>query len=126
MIKVKENEHVQVYNKMGGIITMADNLDGLRMKIASLYNERIAPNELGTIALEIILKRNEAKSELENDPTLDKKHEVELRIDDLHEFERVVVSMYMLQGITSPHEKLFNMSDFTRANYQLFNKKISS
>ena len=111
---------------MGETKTMTDQLDGLRMKIASLYNERVTSNDLGIIALEIILKRNEARSELESNPTFDKKHEVERRIDDLHEFERVIVSMHMLQGIKPSHEKLFSMTDFIKPNYQLFNKKISS
>ena len=103
---------------------MRDTFDGLRRKIASLYNESIESSDLGNIALEIILKRNEARSELEQSPTFDKKTEVERRIDELHEFERVIVSFYMLQGMKSTSRKMFKPYDFTKPKYHLFSKRI--
>lgn len=126
MKKVNENEHIYVYKNNRDIKnSMTDTLDNLRRRIASLYNEN-DPNDLGNIALEVILKRNEARSELEHDPTLDKKHEIQRRIDELHEFERAIVSLYMLQGVTPSSEKFFDMSDFTKTRYQVFNKKVIS
>lgn len=101
---------------------MNDTLDNLRRKIASLYNERNDPNELGNIALEIILRRNEVRSQLENNPTFDKKNEIERTIDELHEFERAIVSLYVLQGMKQGSGKSF-MSDFTKSKYKLFNPR---
>ena len=102
---------------------MTDTLDGLRRSIASLYNKNTT-NNLGSVALEIILKRNEARDELEHSPSLDKKEEINCRIDELHEFERVIVSLYMLQSIKSSHGKLLDMPDFTKQKYYLFNRRI--
>ena len=105
---------------------MNDTLGSLRLKIASLYSESIESSDLGNVALEIILKRNEARSELEQSPTFDKKTEVERRIDELHEFERVIVSLYMLQGVKSTSGKTFKQYGFTKPRYHLFSKRMRS
>ena len=89
-------------------------------------NEKINPNDLGNVALEVILRRNEARNELAGNLTFDKKNEMERRIDELHEFERVIASLYMLQGVKSSHGKLFDLSDFTKPKYELFGKEIIS
>jgi hypothetical protein len=102
---------------------MTDTLDNLRRRIVSLYNQRTDSNELGTVALEILLKRNEARNELENNPTFDKKNEVERRIDELHELERIIVTLYMLQGTKSISGKSFTVSDYAKSKYRLFNTK---
>jgi len=103
---------------------MSSALDNLRSRIASLY-ENPSGESLGKLALEILVKRNEARSELEHLPTLDKKHEIERRIDALHEIENAIVSLYMLQGIKST-KKPFNLSDITQTKYHLFSKKVIS
>lgn len=105
---------------------MSDTLDSLRRKIASLYNEGIESSDLGNIALEIILKRNEAERELEQGSTLHKKTEIQRRIDELYEFERVIVSLYMLQGMKPTSGTTFKSYDFARPKYHLFGKGIRS
>lgn len=102
---------------------MADSLENLRLKLASLYNEGIESSELGNLALEIILERNKARNELEHNPTPNKKVEIENKIEELREFERAVVSLYMLQGVKTSGGKAFKLSDFTKPRYNLFTKK---
>ena len=99
-------------------------LDGLRRKIAIMYDSGVNSSELGNIALEIILKRNDARDDLEHNPTMDKKIEIQQKIDALHELERAIVSLHVIGTIKSTSRKSFDLANFTKTHYTMFNKKI--
>ena len=101
-------------------------LDELRRKIAILYNKEIDPVDLGNIALEIIVKRNQLRDDMERNPTLDKKTEYQHNVSSLNELERVLVSLYSISRIKSGHKQPFNLINFTKPRYWLFDKKVSS
>ena len=94
----------------------------LQNKVASLYNKQIDSDTLGSIALEIILKRNEAELELTKTPTKDKKIEIDNKIKILHELETAIVSLHMMQGLHLSH-KPFGLQYFKKSKYDLYGKR---
>ncbi len=103
-----------------------NKLDHLRGKIASSYGQGMSTKELGDIALELLLLRNEVHHQLDENPTLDQKQEIHKTIEELHELERVIVSLYMLRGMKTTDEPLPNFADYFTRRYSVYRKPIKS
>lgn len=101
-------------------------LDYLRSKIATSYGQGVSTKELGDIALELLLIRNEVHQKLDENLTFDNKEEIQKTIDDLHELERVIVSMYMLQGMKTSDKPIPKFSDMFTRHYNIYRKAVRS
>ncbi len=98
-----------------------NKIDHLRNKIASSYGKGINPKELGDVALELLLIRNEIHHKLDEETTFKQKEEMKKTIEELHDLERVIVSMYMLQGMKATNEPMskYSFTDYFTRHYSI-------
>jgi len=88
-------------------------IDYLRSKIATSYQEGVNVKELGDIALELLLLRNEVYRRREEEHlSPQEKIEIQKTIDDLHELERFITSLYMVSGMKKMDKTYPFFSDF--------------
>jgi len=93
-------------------------IDYLRGKIATSYEEGINIKELGDVALELLFLRNEVyRKKEEGGLTPQQESEVKKTIDDLHELERFIISLYMVSGMTKLDKTYSSFSDFRTTKY---------
>ena len=98
-------------------------LANLRRKIIAMYGKDVEPAAFGNIALEIIMKRNMIYKDLERDPTPEKKTECERSVSELEDLEKILISLYSLNRITS-RKQPFGLTRFREHDYHLFDKKV--
>ena len=92
-------------------------IDYLRSKIATSYEQGVNVKELGDIALELLFLRNEVYRKKEENLAPQEEREVKQTIDDLHELERFIISLYMVSGLKKIDKTHAFFSDFKTRKY---------
>ncbi|MGI0072847.1 MAG: hypothetical protein ACREA3_03425 [Nitrosotalea sp.] len=92
-------------------------IDYLRSKIATSYEDGINVKELGDLALELLVLRNDVYRRKEENPTDEEKKEIDKTIEELHELERFIISLYMVSGMQNIDRTYPFFSDFKTRKY---------
>ena len=102
---------------MGFPLSTISKIDYLRSKIATSYEGGINVKELGDIALELLLLRNEVYRKKEEGLKPQEEKETKKTIDDLHELERFIISLYIMSGVPKSDKTYSFFNDFKTRKY---------
>jgi len=90
-------------------------VDHLRSRVTALYSGGVDLKELGDLALEILIARNEVETRLEKDAN---DSEAKNIITQLRELEKVVISLYALARLGPVSSTYFR--NYLDRNYSLY------
>lgn len=103
-------------------MALSTKLDYLRGRIAIMYEKGVDAKELGDIALELLIRRNEVEHRLDENPTSEIKKEIRQTLDALRELEKAIISVYMLNRLSGKKEFQSPYLDYMSRRYSIYRK----